>query len=151
MTDTARLRAIAKSMEPNALDQDELDDIDEIRKAAGEIERLRGEFARLGDHPLLTKQSGTSPVDWCHRALNKSTWSRAEVERLSTPNWYWDDRELESAAESITEAVRYDDVGNVVQLRPLHELPPVFVLVGVPNQVFGSSKAAEAARKGDNE
>jgi len=79
----------------------------------------------------------------------------AEIKRLESENaklrevtWYWDERDLDHAVEP-DEAVAYDDVGDIVVLRPLHELPPVWVLItdGDVAQFFGTREAAEKARK----
>ena len=74
---------------------------------------------------------------------------RADIYQLKKPSAYWDDRNLESTYDDIEEGVGYDDVGDIIPLRPLHELPTVFVLVGIDRDThreFHTREAAEAAR-----
>ncbi len=105
----------------------------EYQKALNEVSRLQAELAKL-DHPLILAEGGASDADRAIRVINK----------LSAPQWYWDDRDLESPAESIESAVDYDEPGEIITLRPLHELPRVFVLVGKGgHKVFESMQAAE--------
>lgn len=109
--------------------------LDDHAKLRTENARLRSELAKL-DHPLILAEGGTSDADRAIRVINK----------LSSPQWYWDDRELESAAKSIGNATQCDDPGDIIELRPLHELPTIYVLVGKGgHQVFGSMQAAENA------
>ena len=69
---------------------------------------------------------------------------RAEIEALKTPNYYWDDRCLEAAYEP-NEIGDYDDVGDIIELRPIHELPKVFVLITHTGaRLFDSREAAES-------
>lgn len=71
---------------------------------------------------------------------------RAEVAELRKPTFYWDDRNLDCAIEP-DEVVAYDDVGDIVELRPIHELPTVFALVTDEGPLwFSTREAAEAAR-----
>ena len=71
----------------------------------------------------------------------------AKVEELKTPNYYWDDEDLEYARGSIADAVEGCYAGQVVTLRPLHELPKIHVLVGeTGHQVLDNQEAAEAAK-----
>lgn len=72
---------------------------------------------------------------------------QADNAKLRQPNFYWDDRCLEYAVDSIAEAVDCDDAGDIIQLRPIHELPTVWVLVGDEPQVFDSKEAAEDAQQ----
>jgi hypothetical protein len=70
---------------------------------------------------------------------------RKRVAELETPQWYWDDRDLDSAVEPEF-ICSYDDVGDIVELRPIHELPKVFALVthhGV--DLYPTREAAEQA------
>ena len=70
-----------------------------------------------------------------------------EVEALQTATYYWDDRDLESVVDP-SEVVAFDDVGDIVELRPIHELPRRWALVtedGV--EWFDSREAAEAAKE----
>ncbi len=72
----------------------------------------------------------------------------AEIKRLREVNWVWDDRDLESANASIEDAVGCDDPGDIIPLRPIHELPPVYVLVlEGGHEVYGSQAEADAARE----
>ena len=71
-----------------------------------------------------------------------------EIVRLRKPDYYWDDRNLD-AAIAPSDVCAYDAVGDVVPLRPIHELPTVWALVtddGV--QFFNTEKAAKAALEG---
>ena len=52
-----------------------------------------------------------------------------EARKLSVPNYWWDDRCLDSAIDSINDAVEGDEPGDVIPLRPIHELPTVWVRV----------------------
>lgn len=52
-----------------------------------------------------------------------------QVAELQTANWYWDDRCLETSESSIEESVACDEIGDIIELRPLHELPLLRVRV----------------------
>jgi hypothetical protein len=71
----------------------------------------------------------------------------AELAEAKTPTWYWDnDCEQEGVipADRIGEM---NDVGDIVELRPLHELPLVYMLVTEDGpKMFASREAAEAAK-----
>ena|GEM_PF-4808013 len=75
-----------------------------------------------------------------------------EIERLRTenaelrrPDYYWDDRDLDSAVAT-EDAVAFDDVGDIIELRPVHELPTQWALVTEKGPVwFDSREAAQAA------
>jgi hypothetical protein len=72
---------------------------------------------------------------------------QCKVEWLSKVNWYWDDRDIESPARSPADVGEYDEIGDIVELRPLHELPAVFMLRTEDGpQFFDSAEAAEAAK-----
>jgi hypothetical protein len=69
-----------------------------------------------------------------------------EVDRLRKPNWYWDNNCLESSAESIEDATCEYDIGEVIELRPVHELPLIFVVRDdTGNEEFSSKEEAEMA------
>ena len=69
---------------------------------------------------------------------------RERIDQLETPQWYWDDRCLDSAIEP-HEIGDYDDVGDIIELRPIHELPKVFVLITHTGpRLFDSREAAES-------
>lgn len=71
-----------------------------------------------------------------------------EIERLRKANWYWDDERPDAIAESIQTAVSSDYDGEIVELRPLHELSRVFVLVTEDGyELFDTREAAEAKEK----
>ena len=72
-------------------------------------------------------------------------WAANEIERLRTPTAYWDDRHLDAAIDP-SEVVAYDDVGDIVELRPIHELPTVWALVTDSGPRWFNSR--EAAEKG---
>lgn len=75
---------------------------------------------------------------------------RARVTELETPTWYWDDRCLDAAVPP-DEVVAYDDIGDVIPLRPLHELPRKWALVTEDCvQWFDTEKAARAAGGGSD-
>lgn len=104
---------------------------------AGFIQWMRYELKKLGDHPAILAQGGVSDADRACRAINK----------LSSPDFFWDDRCLETAFESISEATAGDEVGAIIELRPLHELDSVFVLITESGyRQFLTRKAAEAAK-----
>ena len=69
---------------------------------------------------------------------------RKRVAELETPAYYWDDRDLTSAVEP-EDVGFYDDVGDVLPFRPIHELPTRWALVtddGV--EWFDNEEAANA-------
>jgi hypothetical protein len=70
-----------------------------------------------------------------------------EVEQLRKPNFFWDDRCLDFAVDSIEEAVAYDDIGDIIPLRPIHELPTVWVLVGEDVCTLHPNHESAEARK----
>jgi hypothetical protein len=71
----------------------------------------------------------------------------AEIERLTKANWYWDDRDLESAVPP-DEVGAFDDVGDIIKLRPIHELPAVYALITEDGpQFFDSEEEAEVVRE----
>jgi hypothetical protein len=74
---------------------------------------------------------------------------RKENEKLREPRLYWDDRCLKSAACYVVDVIADDDPGCIVELRPIHELPTMFVLVQeeCEYEVFPTREAAEAARR----
>lgn len=51
-----------------------------------------------------------------------------KVAELSKPDWFWDDNCSENAASSIESVVCEGDFGEVIKLRPVHDLPPIFVV-----------------------
>jgi len=60
--------------------------------------------------------------------------------------WYWDDNNLDTAFDEIHDAVDGRDVGEVVTLRPLHEMPKIFVVVKKSDHlVFDSMEDADEA------
>ena len=70
---------------------------------------------------------------------------RARVVELETPTWYWDDRCLDSAV-SPEDVVSYDDIGDILPFRPIHELPARWALVTEDGpEWFDSEQAARAA------
>ena len=76
---------------------------------------------------------------------------RERIDQLETPQWYWDDRCLDSAIEP-HEIGDYDDVGDIIELRPIHELPKVFVLITHTGpRLFDSREAAESEVSDESE
>jgi hypothetical protein len=72
--------------------------------------------------------------------------ARAEIAELSTAQWYWDDRDLEHAVPA-DELGAYDDAGDIIEVRPIHEMPAVFVLIREDGPyIFATQAEAEAAR-----
>lgn len=111
----------------------------QLAKQQTEMAALRAVISSASDHPLVLAEGGTNNVDRCLRVIN----------RLTETNWYWDDNDLESAADSLSDALKYYDSDEIVALRPLHELPTVYALVGKEGEehrTFGSLQAAEKAR-----
>ena len=105
-----------------------------ISQLKNEIERLRGQLQKLQDHPLVIAEGGTCLVDRALRVINK----------LSEASWYWDDNNVETAYNLIELSVGCYDVGDIVKLRPLRELPSVYVLKGrSEHQVFATKEEAE--------
>ena len=70
------------------------------------------------------------------------------VEALQTATYYWDDRDLESVVDP-SEVVAFDDVGDIVELRPIHELPRRWALATEDGVEWFDSReaAAEAAKE----
>ena len=88
----------------------------QLRQAADELERLEAENQKL----------------------------RERIAKLETPQWYWDDRCLENAIEP-HEIGDCDDVGDIIELRPIHELPKVFVLITEEEpKIFSTREEAES-------
>lgn len=55
-----------------------------------------------------------------------------DIRELGEPenaDWFWDDRDLSHAWEDLEQAIENDDVGDVIELRPLIELPTIRVKV----------------------
>ena len=72
---------------------------------------------------------------------------QALVKELQVHDFYWDDRCLEECSSSLEDAVCGDDHGDIIELRPIHELPKIFILITDELPVIHESrKAAEAAR-----
>lgn len=72
---------------------------------------------------------------------------RAKVDELSTPDWCWDNRDLE-VCHSMDEVGDFDDVGDVFPVRPVRELPMKWALVTEDETLFfDSEEEAEAARE----
>ena len=108
----------------------------QIKELQAEVERLRTELAKADDHPVVMEQGGTSGSDRCHRVINK----------LCAPEWYWDEADREYAHASIEECLESYEAGEIAKLRPLHELPPIWVCVTVDGySVHDTKEAAEAA------
>ena len=77
--------------------------------------------------------------------------ARAEIATLRTAQWYWDDRDLERAVPADVLG-DYDDLGDIFEVRPIHELPVVWVLIRDDGpHVFTTSAEAEAAKAGGGE
>lgn len=71
--------------------------------------------------------------------------ARAECAELRTVQWYWDDNDLDHAYPA-DEACEGYDVGDIVELRPIHELPSVFALATEEGVAFyATAEEAEAA------
>ena len=72
--------------------------------------------------------------------------AEAENERLQTPTYYWDDRDLDSAVPP-DEVGEFDDAGDVIPLRPIHELPTRWARVTESGVLwFDSEEAAKGAK-----
>jgi len=110
---------------------------DEAERRFKEVERLRARLETANDHPLVLVEGGVDGVDRCRRVINK----------LSHPNFYWNDECLEVGYDSIEEAVQGYEVGVIVPLRPLHELPTVYVCCRHDCVEVIESKAAASAAK----
>lgn len=69
---------------------------------------------------------------------------------LQSADWYWFNNCTKFACPSIASAMQGYDAGDVVELRPLHELPTVFVVCDdTGNEIFLTREEAdEAAEKG---
>lgn len=103
-----------------------------------EIDRLQAIVTKLQDIPALMEQGGADTADRAARAINK----------LQTPGWYWDDRCLEESHDTIEEMVDGYDIGEVIELRPMHELPKIYVLREKNgHSIHDTEEAAEAARE----
>ena len=76
-----------------------------------------------------------------------------KVKELLSVDWYWDNNCLESSAETLEDALREYDIGDVVELRPVHELMKIYVVRDdTGNEAFTTQAAAdEAAEKWNNE
>jgi len=120
-----------------------------------EIERLLDAIYQCGESPAEQRRQ-LDPVVYLRTRYvsvaehNKACDSlRAEIERLQKlldgPAFYWDERHLGTAYESIHEATACLHVGDVLPLRPIVEQPMIWVLVTEDEpQVFGSKEAAQA-------
>ena len=135
-----------------------------------EIERLRADIERLDDTISSYPDSHICPACGgpcigcaCVRQQMKNLRSeiqrlreenerlRAELAALQQPQWYWDDRNLDAAVEP-RDVGAYDDVGDIIELRPLHEFPTRWALVTPAGpQWFESQSEAEAARAAGGE
>jgi hypothetical protein len=140
-----------------------------VKRQKGEIVRLRAERNALKDACHRNKRK------WRHgwkRTLDEIVrgWKRAcgekdaEIERLNAevdrlnyenaelrqPSWYWDDRHLDYAIAP-SDVDEYSGIGDVFELRPLHELPAVWICVTADGpEFYDSSEEAEQAAKGDS-
>jgi hypothetical protein len=108
---------------------------------------LRREIERLGrcnEQMAKTHAEVFNANAYEYRKLKEEKqrlWER--IATLETPDYYWDDRCLESAYEPC-EIGDYDDVGDIIELRPIHELPKVFVLITEDGpQIFATREEAE--------
>ena len=72
---------------------------------------------------------------------------RRAITELSRPDQYWDHRKDDDGWASIGDMAEFENPGTIVRLRPIHELPAIYVLIGENDtQVLASRKEAEAAR-----
>lgn len=70
--------------------------------------------------------------------------AEARVKELLEPHFYWDNRHTDCSYESIEDATEDDEPGAIVELRPIHELPTIFVLVREDGyEEFASREEAE--------
>jgi len=61
-------------------------------------------------------------------------------------DWYWLEDNDEVAASSLEEATDYREIGDIACLRPLIELPKIYVVVGKTSkddQIFSTLEEAE--------
>ena len=114
-----------------------------IRSALQEIERLRGVIeSRHGGEPLALLEELAA-------AREQLSAKDGEIGRLREANFYWDDRDHEQAYNSVYAATDCDSPNDIIELRPVHELPSVYVLVGEGERhVYSSREEAEKARDG---
>lgn len=101
----------------------------EIKRLRAEIKRLQAMVKRAGEHPLVMEGGGTDNIDRCHRVINRLSSQLKEQNDPERADFYWDDRCLEHCVPNISDAVDGDDVGDVVTLRPVRELPNIRVRV----------------------
>lgn len=99
--------------------------------------------------------------DWCNRCLDiefrrlsgEVERLREEVATLSTPDYYWDDDDVDQAIIE-QEIGEYSDLGDVIPVRPVHELPVRYaacLAVGVElyDTLEEAERAAESAKGGE--
>jgi hypothetical protein len=112
--------------------------------------RRRVEKSRKSQHGPPELQ--TDLTDDLEEAVEEIDRLRAEIAELKTPNWYWDDNNLDEAIHP-GDIGMYDDPGDIIQLQPIHELPKVWVLIrwsdedGSSLEFYQSYEAAEAAKE----
>jgi hypothetical protein len=95
---------------------------------------------------------GLDRCPWCALAAAEARIREleAEIEQLKVAHFYWDDRDLDRAVPP-DEIGEMDDVGDVITLRPIHELPEVYVLIRKDGPyIFATQEEAEAV-KGDSD
>lgn len=154
-TDTYFLRmaeTVEKAIEWIASDdRDEM--IDDLCAKVDRLERHTG--CRVSDYIIVEEDGSSVPITKAGLAVvmdsrHRIEQQQAEIEQLRAllagPKFFWDDNNLESAYESIHQAVEFLDVGDVVMLRPIIEQPMIWVRVGEDEHgVYDSEEAARAA------
>lgn len=99
---------------------------------------------------LITLADSLDGCEWNHPITAADDCRKAAevIERLRKPDFYWVDRNLERSYESIDDAIDCDEVGVVIELRPIHELPSIRVRVTDEGYEEITRAAAEQAAKG---
>lgn len=142
--------------------------VDEIERLQGEVAQAKAKHADIlhlmdgiRDEASNRNPDGVTILDfmtvWNEQYEIRIVRQQAEIERLSTPDWFIDaDMGEDGYSESIPMALELYDPGDVVQLQPMHNehsMPLVYVLRGESAnsyKTFLTAEAAEAAKGGDS-
>lgn len=96
--------------------------IDQAENWTTDSWQMAGEAISACDTDGYSSMPSDKVLDLIGRLIDEVERLKAEVAHLSTPHLFWDDRRLESSYE-LGEIGEYDDIGDVIEVRPIHELP----------------------------
>lgn len=103
-------------------------------------------LGRMRDRGPLMKMVPLAVVETIGEAATEIERLHARVAELETPTYYWDDRDLDSAVDP-EDVVAYDDAGDILPFRPIHELPVRWALVTQNGPEWLDSQEAAEARQ----